>query len=151
LRVLKMERVLQTLFYLLGYKRETICEPDTNKFDLKIAKIHISEHLVGQIGSYNPYGPRIHKIPEYQQLSFLKKNLATIDEDKIEEYSTVLAKVFRWIQTAIELRCEDVVARRDAVEFQKKDREDAINADAERTNKLEAAREEARAVSIFIS
>lgn len=47
-------------------------------------------------------------------------------------------KLYKWVQTAIELRCEDVVARRDAIELLKKEREDAIAADTERTAKREA-------------
>lgn len=46
LRVLKMTRVLQTLFYLLGYKREDICERDTNKLELKKIKSYLSDDLL---------------------------------------------------------------------------------------------------------
>lgn len=84
-------------------------------------------------------------------MSFLKRNIENLDEDKIDEYSIVLGKIFRWVQNAIELRCEDVVARRDGIEYLKKEREDAIAADSDRTAKLEAARAEAEAVSTHIA
>ena len=48
---------------------------------------------------------------------------------------------------AIELRCEDVVSRRDGIEVLKKEREDAITADGERTAKREAELAAKKAVS----
>jgi hypothetical protein len=38
LTVLKMPKIIQCLMYLLGFKREQICEPKTNKLFWKIAK-----------------------------------------------------------------------------------------------------------------
>lgn len=49
-----------------------------------------------------------------------------------------MSKLYKWVSYAVELRCEDVVARRDAIELLKKEREDAIAADTERTAKREA-------------
>lgn len=43
--IIKHPRVLQTLFYLLGYAREEICERDTNALDFKKAKDLINEGL----------------------------------------------------------------------------------------------------------
>ena len=62
----------------------------------------------------------------------------SVDEDKVEEYDIVMSKIYKWVAQAIELRCEDVVSRRDGIEVLKKEREDAIAADAERTAKREA-------------
>lgn len=56
--VLKFPRVLQTLFYLLGYSREEVCERGTNALNFKKAKLLINEKLFFKIGSYNPVGPR---------------------------------------------------------------------------------------------
>ena len=41
-KVLKMPRVMQSIFYFLQYKREEICEKGTNKFFWKIAKNHLN-------------------------------------------------------------------------------------------------------------
>lgn len=45
LSIIKNPRVLQTLFYLLGYQREQICERGTNALDFKLAKELINEQL----------------------------------------------------------------------------------------------------------
>ena len=53
---MKMPRVLQALFYLLGYTREEICERDTNKLDFKRAKTLINEDLFERMAKYIPFG-----------------------------------------------------------------------------------------------
>jgi hypothetical protein len=58
LSICKNLRVLQSLFYFLGYTREQICEPGTNALDFKKAKEYINEQLFQKIAKYNPAGPR---------------------------------------------------------------------------------------------
>ena len=111
--VIKFGRVLQSLFYLLKYDREMICEPETNKLDFKLAKRQIHGELFRRMGEFTPFGPKDDEFKEYQKLSFLKRNLEGIDEEKVEEYSVVLVKLLRWLNYAIELTCDDVVDRRD--------------------------------------
>ena len=53
-----MSRVFQTVFYLLRYTREEICERDTNKLEWKKAKKLIDEDFFKRLGEYNPYGPK---------------------------------------------------------------------------------------------
>jgi hypothetical protein len=48
--------------------------------------------------------------------------LAEIEEEKVEEFSLVLRQIYRWINLAIDLRVEDVVNRRDTVEYLKQER-----------------------------
>jgi hypothetical protein len=66
----------------------------------------------------------------------LKRNIDSVDEEKVEEYSVVLYKILAWVKYAIELRIEDVVERRNHKAMLKKEREDAIAGDAERTAKF---------------
>jgi len=53
-----MPRVFQSLFYMLSYKREDLCERDTNKIEWKKAKNSINEDFFKMIGQYNPWGPK---------------------------------------------------------------------------------------------
>jgi hypothetical protein len=48
----------------------------------------------------------------------------------------VLYKILAWVKYAIELRIEDVVERRNHKAMLKKEREDAIAGDSERTAKF---------------
>jgi len=107
------------LFYLLGYSREEVCERGTNALNFKKAKSLINEKLFFKIGSYNPVGPRTEDYKVYQQMMFLKKNLESVTEEHVEEYSVVLSKILKWVNMAIDLRCEDVVNRRDNLEYMK--------------------------------
>jgi len=62
---IKHPRVLQTLFYLLGYSIEQICERGTNCLDFKLAKDLINEQLFQKMGSYQPLGSREGEFFEY--------------------------------------------------------------------------------------
>lgn len=137
------------MFYLLNYTREQICKPGTNALDFKKAKTLIGEELFKKMAKYTPFGEKDDEFKEYQKLSFLKNNLESLDEEKVEEYSLVLGKIYRWIASALELRIEDVVSRRDYKEQLKHEREEAIAADAERTAKMEAMLADAKQVSLL--
>lgn len=56
-----------------------------------------------------------------------------------------MAKIFRWIQLVIDIRCEDVIKRRDAVEVAKQEREHAIKLDNLRKEKYEKELNEKKA------
>ena len=139
---MKMPRILQTLFYLLQYQREDVCERDTNKLDFKKAKVLIGEDLFEKMSKYNPLGQREEEFKEYQKLSFLKKTIESIEEEKVDEYSIILGRIHRWITQAIDLRVEDVRNRRDTIAILKYEREQALAEDKARTEKREAALEE---------
>ena len=50
--VLKQGRILQSVFYILGYEREVICERKTNKLWWKLAKKQISEEFLKKLLNY---------------------------------------------------------------------------------------------------
>ena len=123
LHVMKMPRVLQTLFYLLCYNREDICEVDTNKLDLKKVRELINEDLFQKMAQYNPFGKKEEEFKEYQKLNFLDKNIGSVEEDRLDEYSVILGRIHRWVTQAIELRIDDVRSRRDNIAQLQYDRE----------------------------
>jgi hypothetical protein len=67
---------------------------------------------------------------------FLKANIAELDDEKVESHSLVLGKVLKWIQLALEIRIDDVVSRRDTVEYIRQDRERAMKEENERLMKF---------------
>ena len=54
--VLKQGRIVQSVFYMLGYERENVCERMTNKLWWKIAKKHITEEFLKKLMNYQPSG-----------------------------------------------------------------------------------------------
>ena len=57
-KVLKIPRVLQSIFYLLQYDRETICEKGTNKFFWKKAKHLVDDQFIHRLASYRVLDPK---------------------------------------------------------------------------------------------
>lgn len=90
--------------------------------DFKLTKEHINESLFQKMGHYQPGGSRGGDFKEYQKISFLRQNIKDLDQEKVEDFSLVMGKLLQWIQLALEMRCEDVVSRRDTVEYIKHDR-----------------------------
>jgi hypothetical protein len=142
--VVKYDRVFQTLFYMLGFKRELICFRDTNKLEWKKALTHLdTDHLFNMIKAQNPFGPKAEEYLVYQKMKFLEKNLEGIDADQVDEYSVALGKLLRWMQYYLELRKEDVISRQEHTAKLKEEREAATVAfeerDKNRNNDLETA------------
>lgn len=76
---------------------------------------------------------------------FLKKNLEGMTDDAVEEFSLIMSKILKWIHLVLEIRCEDVVRRRDAVEVAKQERDHAIKLDNLRKDKYEKELNEKKA------
>ena len=132
---------------MLGYTREQVCERDTNALDFKKIKSIIDDELFIAMSKYNAFGPREDEFTEYQKLSFLQKNIDSVEEEKVDEYSVILGRIHRWITQALDLRIEDVRNRRDTIAVLKYERDQALADDQARTEKREAALEEKKAVS----
>lgn len=126
LNIMKIPRVLQSLFYLLGYTREDICERDTNMLDFKKVKSMIDNELFMKMSEYDPFGSRENEFKEYQKLSFLQRNSDSMEEEKVDDYSVILGRILRWVNMALDLRIEDVRNRRDTVAELKFERDQAL-------------------------
>lgn len=97
---------------------------------------------------YNPFGPRDGEYMTYQKLKWISNNLSHPSNDKVEEHSVVLTKIWKWTSIAHNLRVQDCENRRSEQYRKNVAREAAIRADAERTEKMNVTLEEAQAVSI---
>jgi hypothetical protein len=82
--VLKMRRILQSVFYLLKYKRADVCLEGTNKFFWKSAKKYMNEHFLKALASYSPFGVKSESQPEYTTLNFLDRNLEGITQEEVD-------------------------------------------------------------------
>jgi hypothetical protein len=145
-----MPRVLQTIFYLLKYSREEICERDTNMLEWKKAKNLLNEEFFKRLGNFNPFGPKEDDFKLFMKLKFLKKNIEKFEAEHVDEYSIPLGKLFRWMSSAMDLREEDVQIRRDHKAKLKEERKLAIEAAEERERVRDHDLSVAQAVTIFI-
>jgi hypothetical protein len=74
------------------------------------------------MSKYQPLGQSEATYKLYQKLSFIKKNLDSIEEDKVDDYSVILGRIYRWVSMAVDLRIEDVKNRRDKIALDKYER-----------------------------
>ena len=142
-----MPRVFQTIFYLLQYQREDICERDTNLLEWKKAKHLINDEFFKRVGHYVPFGSKDDEYRLYQRLKFLKRNIEKFEPEGVDEYSIPLGKLYRWLLQAIDLREEDVQMRKDHKAKLKEERKVAIEASEERDRLRDNDLETARAIS----
>lgn len=66
-----------------------------------------------------------------------------VTEEQVSEYSVALGKLYQWITHALELRINDVVARRNQKAKERELRQEAIDREAERMEKRAQLLEEA--------
>mmetsp|Transcript_16567 Transcript_16567/g.28188 ORF Transcript_16567/g.28188 Transcript_16567/m.28188 type:complete len:363 (+) Transcript_16567:1091-2179(+) len=146
LSVIKHPKIFQSLFYLLKYyDRSSICERDTNKLSWKKTKAYLgNDELFQKMSEYWPFGPKEDKFNEYQKLKFIQRNLETISEEQVDEYSVALGKVLRWVNLAVQFRIEDVRNRRRQQQALQEERKVAQEREAERVAKRDSQLEEAK-------
>jgi hypothetical protein len=149
--IVKMERIMQTLFYLLGYTREDLCEVGTNKLFWKKAREHWNEKLLEDFQNYTPLGPKDGEYKAYQKINFLEKNLDGLVDEDVRSYSLCLAELLNCLKDTLDVRKADIFRRKAYREKLTREREDAIQRseerDRQRAEELEAKKEEALAVS----
>lgn len=47
---------------------------------------------------YEPIGEKTEEdYKEYQMLAFLKKNIESVEEEKVDEYSVIMGRIHRWV------------------------------------------------------
>lgn len=80
-KVIKYGKVLQSILYLLGYERELICEPRSNKFFWKKAKDYINDDFIEQLDQYEVLGQKNESYLGYQTLNFIESNVSGISHE----------------------------------------------------------------------
>ena len=144
-KLVRFPKVLQSLFYLLQYVREDICEVKTNKLWWKHAKTLVNDEFFMNIFKYEPIGPKEGDYKPYQKVNYIRNLVEEIDNESVEVYSHTFSKMLQWVKTAMEVRKEDVVKRILNNRRLKAEREAAIQQEEERQNERQAFFEEEKA------
>jgi len=148
--ILKFKRIFQALFYLMGYKREEICEPETNRIMWKKAKLLVDDNLFKKIIDYNPLGEKIlTSISKYNLINHIETLIEDYDIEEVQKYSLAYSLLLSWMKEIINIRKQDIKARKEQREKLKEERNQAIEQEQARLKKreedLQAAIEEAKA------
>ena len=113
--VMKMPRILQSIFYLLQYKREDVCQPGSNKFFWKFAKKHLNEQFLDKLALFTPLGVKPHEQQKYTTLNFIEKNIEGIVQEEVDaQCGMVMGKLFKWLQLCVKTRKDDILYRKAA-------------------------------------
>lgn len=110
--ILLFPRIFQYAFYLLGYERKDICEPETNRLWWVERKHLIDEKFFTKLLEYTPLGPKTGVYPKYRLINAIEKNLADIPEEKVAEYCTAYHLLLKWIKECIKVRKLDIAVRK---------------------------------------
>jgi hypothetical protein len=142
-KVLKIPRVLQSIFYLLQYERDQICEKGTNKFFWKKAKNLVDDHFIHRLANYRVLDPKEDHFIRYQTLNFIEKNIEGINQEDVDTYNLTLGKLYKWVLLAIKTRKEDIIRRKALKKKAREERDALILAAEEREKKRQKDLEEA--------
>lgn len=134
MRVLKMPKILQSLMYLLGFTRESICEPRTNKLFWKKANHFLTHDVPVRMEKFVIIGQKKGDFKSYKTLNFCERVVSSYQEEDVMNYHPGFFKLFKWLKLAIEVRKQYIVRTKAKA---KRDKE-------ERVKKEEAAEERAR-------
>lgn len=111
--VLKHPRVLQSVFYLLQFKREEVCQPGSNKFFWKQAKKHFNELFIEKLVAYQQSGVKLDPQAAYTTLNFIEKNIEGATVEEVEaQCGLEVARLFRWLTLCVKTRRDDILYRK---------------------------------------
>jgi len=96
-KILKYNKFMQSLFYLLGYSKDDITEPGTQKFFCKKAKTLITDEFLDKMADYDFMGPKDGEYKSYQTLNYIEKNIEGMNLADIEAVSMVAGRLFKWL------------------------------------------------------
>jgi len=141
-KVVKYGKFIQALLYFLGYDKEKITEPGTQKFFWKTAKSLMDDAFLTKMEEYDFRGSKDSVFKPYQTLNFIEKNMAGIVAEDVDEFNMVAGRMFRWLQLALENRKNDIVRRKSLIHKQREERDNLIKSKDERDAKRIADLEE---------
>jgi hypothetical protein len=73
--VIKHDKVIQSVFYLLNTPREDICFEGTNKVEWKKAKKQMNKDFFKRLTEYRIAGQKEGKVKRYNMINFIQRNI----------------------------------------------------------------------------
>lgn len=136
--VIKMPRLMQSVFYLLQYKREDVCQPGSNKFFWKYARKYFNEEFIDKLIEYSPLGVKTEPQAKYTTLNFLEKNLDGLTPDDVEQQCGLeISRLFKWLLLCIKTRKDEIIYRKAQRKRAVLNRDSLIQKEKERQLKME--------------
>jgi hypothetical protein len=143
-KVVKYGKFMQALMYLLGYDKEKVVEPGTQKFFWKTAKTLINDDFLEKMEKYEIQGPKNGEFTPYQTINFIEKITQGIDPLEVDEFNMVAGRLFKWLKLAVDNRKADIIRRRALIHKEREERDSKIKAKEEREAKRQLDLKEAQ-------
>ena len=143
-KVIKYGKFIQGLLYFLGYDKEKVTEPGTQKFFWKTAKTLMDDDFLTKMEEYDFRGPKEGVYKPYQTLNFIEKIITGINAEEVDEFNMVAGRLYKWLTLALENRKNDIVRRKSLIHKQREERDNLIKSKEERETKRVADLKEAK-------
>ncbi|EGR33760.1 hypothetical protein IMG5_039650, partial [Ichthyophthirius multifiliis] len=115
-RIIKFPKILQNIFYLLGYKRESINIENTHILDWKKTKEFINENdFFQKILNYQHQGPKSFPVEIYALINRIQSKLEKFNLQEVYNYNIGLGRLFKWAMETCRLRKIDIEIRRQII------------------------------------
>ena len=131
--VMRYPQIIQSLMFLTGSKREDICLPNTNALCWKWIREINPEQIPQAMLDFSLWGETTGRvILPYQTLVYCERLIEGCVAEEVEQYHTGLGKLFKWLQTAIAGRKQDIIRRLITMRRAKEDRQSKIEKEEDR-------------------
>lgn len=104
IKVFKMGRFMQAIFFLLGYDKKGIVEDGTMKFQWKTAKDQIDEKFLTKMRDYQIMGQKKEEYKAYQTINYVEKLLEEITMEQVSEFDFIAGRLYYWLDIALKSR-----------------------------------------------
>lgn len=111
-RVLKMPRLLKSLYFLLGVQREDICFPGSSLLDWKKSKHLLTNKLPRMMKTYRILGAKPDEVRKFNTVNYVERIVSEFNAEEVENYNIGMGKLFKWVSQAVTLRKADIVRRK---------------------------------------
>lgn len=81
---------------------------------------------------YRVCGAKDGEFKAYQTINYTEKLITDVNPEDVENYSVAFGRIFKWLQSAISLRKQDIIRRKALTRKAKEQRESSIKAAEER-------------------
>jgi len=143
-KVIKFGKFMQALLYFLGYPKDEVVEPGTQKFFWKTAKNYLNEDFLDKMEKYDFRNSKPAEYQKYQTLNYIETIIAGIDPVEVDEYNFAAGRMYRWLKFALENRKLDIIRRTALILKEREERDSKIKQKEERKQRRDAELDENR-------
>ncbi|KAM3142503.1 hypothetical protein pb186bvf_005405 [Paramecium bursaria] len=114
-RLIKFPSIIQSALYLLGFPKEDINIPNTNKLNWRKVQQMWNEELLSQITSYSHRGQKTRPPYKWCMVDRVQKRVEKIELEQVDQYNIPYGRLLRFLIMNCKLRKQDIELRRENI------------------------------------